>query len=1249
MDRILKPGKLEIDPNEASATRQWKHWQRIFTSYVNKFINDSTSEDIEGDKLSALVCCSSPEVYQYFDHCLTFTEAEKILEGLYVKQPNEIFARHLLRVSKQKNNQTLEDFRSTLVKLAKDCNFKDVTAGQYREEMIRDSFINGLHSPEIRQRLLEHKHLTMAEAFQQAVTLQDAKNDNRAFSAYEVSSMSDAVNAMDISNHQQPPCSSNPEEITNQVEHTVSAAVSAGKTCRWCGNNKPHEFKNCKARSQVCFKCGEKGHYGRACHLQKKAFSKIQSNRSSWQNKTRNLNRTAALEEEAFMLCAAEPMIMKEHEPVKVVVSVNIQGQSYQALLDTGSSKNFIHHGLARRFQTKSVGEVFKVAMAQSTRNCMVSIKCSLNVFLYGVEYESVELHVMNDLCVDIILGRDFLGVHRRVIFEFKGKMSDLIISNPSATCAVAIANVKAPSLFLNLKAGWKPVATKSRRFSWADKKYISSVVDEWKLAGTVRPSNSPWRAQCVVVKQQGKPSRLAIDYSQTINLYTEKDGFPIPLIEEIVNELSSYKYFASYDLKRAYHQVPIPEKDKQFTAFEAAGELLEFNVIPFGVTNGGPVFQRFMRNIIQGDQLRNTLVYFDNIIVGGQTLEELQKDAERFQLSMKKRGMTLNDSKTIFGVEKVNILGYCVSKGEIKPDPERLEPLLNLPPPSSKKSLQRALGLFAYYSKWIPQFSDCIGRLKNPSGFPLNQSELKDFESLKQKIASAALKTIDESKPFTVECDASAIAIAATLNQEGRPVAFMSRSFNRSELLYPAVEKEATAIIEAIRKWEHLLMRQHFTVITDQRSVAFMFDSRRRSKIKNNKIMGWRLDLASFSYTIRYRPGPKNVGPDTLSRAFCAALTNSECKLKILHQELCCPGVARLWHYVRQKNLPYSLDDVRRCCKECKTCSQIKPQFFKPEKDTLIKATQPMERLNLDFKGPLPSTSRNRYFLCIIDEFSRYPFCFPCSHISAGVVISCLDTLFSLFGTCNFIHSDRGSAFMSNQLKDYLLEKGIASSRTTPYHPEGNGQCERYNGIIWKAVKCATRSRGLSLEKWETVLPEALNSIRSLLCTATNATPHSRFFSFPRRSSQGRSLPGWLRQPGPVLLRKFVRSGKNDDIVRPVHLIDANPMYARIRHTDGRESTVSLRDLAPNGATNNSTIPPEVSPQPVGEEGNSKVANDQGEVEKEGYPEGEQVQEKDSCTSDSGKDGAIGGEISQRCSSRANKGIPPARFGEWI
>ena len=203
---------------------------------------------------------------------------------------------------------------------------------------------------------------------------------------------------------------------------------------------------------------------------------------------------------------------------------------------------------------------------------------------------------------------------------------------------------------------------------------------------------------------------------------------------------------------------------------------------------------------------------------------------------------------------------------------------------------------------------------------------------------------------------------------------------------------------------------------------------------------------MASFSYSIKFRPGKENVAPDALPRAFCSSISMSGSKLDELHRELCCPGVTRLWHFVRARNLPYSLNDVKDVCSRCKSCAEVRPQFFSPVDGTLVKATQPMERLNIDFKGPLPSTTRNKYFLCIVDEFSRYPFCMPCADTSASTLISSLEKVFSLFGICSYVHSDRGSSLMSKEFKDYLLSRGIASSRTTPYHPQGNPQCERYN-----------------------------------------------------------------------------------------------------------------------------------------------------------------------------------------------------------
>ena len=369
-----------------------------------------------------------------------------------------------------------------------------------------------------------------------------------------------------------------------------------------------------------------------------------------------------------------------------------------------------------------------------------------------------------------------------------------------------------------------------------------------------------------------------------------------------------------------------------------------------------------------------------------------------------------------------------------IRPDPERLRPLMEFAPPTTKPKLQRALGMFAYYAKWIPKFSEIAKPLYAAKTFPLSEEALGAFEKLKDLLGEATLTSISDCVPFIVECDASDIAISATLNQNGKPVAFLSRMLNKSEVRYPAVEKEATAIIEAVRKWRHLLQGRHFTIITDQRSVAFMMDGRRRTKIKNDKIHGWRIELASFDYDVRWRPGCENVAPDTLTRTTCVMAQSSA--MRELHIGLCHPGVTRMLHFVRSKNLPYSTEEVREVCSSCNECSTLKPKFYKPEGAKLVKASRPMERLSVDFKGPVPSRSKNRFIFTAIDEFSRFPFAIPCQDTSADTVVRCLETIFSLTGMPEFVHSDRGAAFLSAEVREFLTSRGGSTSKTTPYNP---------------------------------------------------------------------------------------------------------------------------------------------------------------------------------------------------------------------
>ena len=156
----------------------------------------------------------------------------------------------------------------------------------------------------------------------------------------------------------------------------------------------------------------------------------------------------------------------------------------------------------------------------------------------------------------------------------------------------------------------------------------------------------------------------------------------------------------------------------------------------------------------------------------------------------------------------------------------------------------------------------------------------------------------------------------------------------------------------------------------------------------------------------------------------------------------------------------------------------------------------------------------------------------------------------------------------MSEELKNFLQSKGIATSRTSPYNPRGNGQVEKLNHTLWRGIQLSLKSKGLAINQWELVLLDVLHSIRSLLCTQTNCTPHERMFVHTRRSTTGNSLPTWLLSPGPVFMKRNVRNSKFEPLVDEVELLCANPQYATVRLRDGRETTVSLRQLAPMGET---------------------------------------------------------------------------------
>ncbi|GFW61781.1 retrovirus-related Pol polyprotein from transposon 297 [Trichonephila clavipes] len=218
--------------------------------------------------------------------------------------------------------------------------------------------------------------------------------------------------------------------------------------------------------------------------------------------------------------------------------------------------------------------------------------------------------------------------------------------------------------------------------------------------------------------------------------------------------------------------------------------ELYQFLRVPFWVSNGVACFQRVIDKIIEDEGLTLTYPFIDDVTVCGKDQKEHDYNLEKFMTVAKKYNLTLNEDKCIPTQECLPIIADG-SRGFLRP-------------------------------------------LLGKKQFPLSRDAVLTFNSLKDDVANAALATIEDDLPFRVETDSSDFAIGATLSQAGRPVAFFSRTLHASELRHSSPEKEAYAIVESLRHWRHFLMGKHFEVFTDQQAVAFVFNQRHGSKIKN-------------------------------------------------------------------------------------------------------------------------------------------------------------------------------------------------------------------------------------------------------------------------------------------------------------------------------------------------------------------------------------------------------------------------------
>ncbi|GKB95902.1 retrotransposon-related protein [Tanacetum coccineum] len=329
------------------------------------------------------------------------------------------------------------------------------------------------------------------------------------------------------------------------------------------------------------------------------------------------------------------------------------------------------------------------------------------------------------------------------------------------------------------LQENTSPINIRPYRHPLIQKDAIEAMVTELLNGGVIRESHSPFSSPIVMVKKKDGTWRMCVDY-RALNKKTMKDKFPIPIIEELTNELFRAKVFTKLDLRSGYHQIRMCEEDIHKTAFRTHEAHYEFLVMPFGLTNAPSSFQA----LDMGEHVK----HLDLVL---QTMQNHQLFAKI--------------SKCVFGTSQVEYLGHVIFGAGVSTDTSKVQAMQYWPVPVNIEKLRGFFGLIGYYRRFVKNYA-AISRplidLLKKNSFEWSNTAQQAFEELKVAMMNAHVLALPNfQEEFIVETDASEEGIGAVLQQQGHPIAFLSRTLAPRHKGLSTYEKELWAVLYALEK----------------------------------------------------------------------------------------------------------------------------------------------------------------------------------------------------------------------------------------------------------------------------------------------------------------------------------------------------------------------------------------------------------------------------------------------------------------
>lgn len=375
--------------------------------------------------------------------------------------------------------------------------------------------------------------------------------------------------------------------------------------------------------------------------------------------------------------------------------------------------------------------------------------------------------------------------------------------------------------------------------------------------AGIIQRSSSEFASPALLVNKKDGDKRLVVDF-RALNKISEKQKFPLPLIEDLIDSVGNYKYFSTLDLAAGYHQIPVSSESVHKTAFITPEGLYEYLRVPFGLSNAPAVFQKMMTEMFEPLRQFGVVPYLDDIIIPSNTINEGLILLEKVFKIIEEFGLTIKLSKSKFLQQEIMYLGYLISKNNFSVSYDKVQAVNNFPTPRTVHQLRQFLGLVGYFRKFIPNYASKTTKLtallKKECKWKWEQIHSNIVQELKNIISSKPVLSIFDPKLktllYTDACQDGIGGILMQVTKEGeKPIAYYSKQTTQVEQKYHSFELELLAAIKSVKTFRHYLLGLEFTIVTDCSAVK---NAMSKQKIVP-RIARWILSLqeTNFKYNI--------------------------------------------------------------------------------------------------------------------------------------------------------------------------------------------------------------------------------------------------------------------------------------------------------------------------------------------------------------------------------------------------------------